>query len=168
MDYELHLLNEIGQKIDEIHGISLSFQRMVRDTRVFLGRYVERRTDSTRGNRCPSYDESKARASKVNNNIYGFEGVDFDTIVREETIVLGNDLRRNPSENLSLGRYENSLLEVLGNLRHDLRTFVHRYRTYEGPSARGDNLRKVRGTLDLIRVAQRQLNGTGHYKFLLV
>lgn len=176
MDYKQHLLDEIGRKTSEIHEIALSFQRMARETEVFLGQYVERRTDRNRGNRLPSYDERK-RAENM--NIYGFEGagedptvnltddLDFDPTLGVETERLDTDLSRTPAEDLSLGRYEKSLVQVLNNLRGTMVQYAEAIRADTHGSFRTSDYKHLRMTLDQIRLAQRQLNATGHYKFLL-
>ncbi len=173
MDYKQHLLDEMGRKIAEIHGIALSYQRMARETEVFLGRYEEKRSNPRRANRMPSYSERKAIAEghlEMNDHD---ETVDLsakpDFLVQTfddvETIEIGNDLSRTPHQDLSLGRYEKALLESLDGLRRKLRTITVNYVVL---GERTLDVKRVRYYLDLIRVAQRQLNATGHFKFLLV
>lgn len=77
---------------------------------------------------------------------------------------LDTDLGCTPSEDLSRGRYENALVETLGNLRVRLRRQTGAHVAGVGRL----DLPAVRVTLDLIRSAQRQLNATGHHQFLLV
>lgn len=172
MDYKQHLLDEIGRKIDEINEIALSFQRMAKDTEVFLGRYEEKRSNPRRANRMPSYSERKAIARGHLEMADHDETVDLsaepDFLVHTfddvETIEIGNDLSRTPHEDLSLGRYEKALRESLDGLRQRLRAITADYVL----GVQTLDVKRVRYYLDLIRVAQRQLNATGHFKFLLV
>ena len=174
MDYKQHLLDEIGRKTDEIREIALSFQRMARDTEVFLGRYQERRSNPRRANRMPSYSERKAierghleMNDELDVTVNLADAPDFDPTLGEETTEMGNDLSRTPTEDLALGRYEKALIEKLGALRMQLKTYYERYQ-YGNPLTRQDNLSRVRTILGLIRLAQRQLNATGHWNFGLV
>lgn len=174
MNYEERLYANMDRILAEMLGIHEFYLRLARDTKEFIGRYEEKRTNPRRANRLPSWEEHKAIArgelEMDNDTVTLGADTDFDPTVLygSETMDLNNDLSRTPAEDLSLGRYERSLLEVLGRLRGDLKTFEYRYRNYEGPGARENNLNSLRVTLDRIRVAQRQLNATGHYKFLLV
>lgn len=162
MNYEQKLHAEMDRNLAELMEVAKSFQRMATDTGDFVDQYTEKRTDPTRGNRLPSYDE-KQRAKRMNelnsNEIYGFTGA--------ETIELDNDLNRSPAQDFAMGRYENALLSRLDSLREDVKTYYERYQ-FGNPNVRQANLARVRTTLELIRIAQRQLNSTGHWNFGLV
>ena len=164
MNYEERLYRNMDRILAEMLGIHEFYLRLAAETKVFLGRYEEKRSNPKRANRLPSWDERNAIArgelEMHDETVDLTADPDFDPTVGTDTLDMNNDLRRTPSEDLSEGRYEKGLLEVLGTLREDLKTQVRRHSGAVTPY--------LRVTLDRIRTVQRKLNETGHYKFLLV
>lgn len=157
MNYEHQLYANMDRVLAEIAGVADSYRQMARDTAVYLGQHRERRSNPRRPNRQLTYSEKKLLRTDDMNDVT--VDPDFGT----ETQNLSNDLTRSPAQDLSLGRYENALLESLGRLRISLKNHTDAYLRGEASL----DLVGVRKTLGRIRLAQRQLNATGHWSFLL-
>ena len=97
---------------------------------------------------------------------------DTDTIVDfgfgdEFTQDMGNPRQTCPGTEVSRGQYEGRLLKTLDGLRREVRRYDE-LRAYVSPTARAENFRRIRKTLDLIRKVQTLLNRAGGpWNFLL-
>lgn len=158
------------ETIDGIREVAESYLRMADENRELLELQGERRSDRNRPNRLPSYSEQKAmRTAKMNTDfdptVAGSE--DDTTVVFDGSVTLDLDEPREvcPGTEVSRGRYEQRLIKTLEGLRAEVRRYDE-LRAYVSPSARGENLRRLRKSLDLVRKVQTLLNRTGSWSFL--
>lgn len=164
MSYRDELLASIGDKIAQIRDIADDFQQIARDSERFLDRYREKRSNPNRPDRLPAYPDRKPAlriaAMSEQDTIVDFGFGD------EFTQDMNHGREPCPGTEVSRGRYESRLLKVLDGLRQEVRRYDE-FRALVSPTAREENLRRLRKSLDLVRKVQTLLNRTGSWNFLL-